>query len=216
MLGLLQVHPNPVFAESVASCGYDFLILDGEAGFFSESDFAQSLRTLATTNVLPMVRLAKHDPRALVRYLEMGADAIVVPRVETIEHAKAMVNAMPSGGRASLLVIIETALGASNAEAILMFPGVDAALVGPNDLTADLGCKGDYANSAYTQAVSHIEHAACLTGKALGTVPVGGYTLEVLLAHHYRLFILGTDLSTLSEAMGAQLTKARSICQQEL
>lgn len=112
-----------------------------------------------------------------------------------------------------MIVIIETVRGVSNAGEILALDGIDGALVGPNDLTADLGCNGNYAGAAYASALSRIERAASASDKALGTIPLGDYSLEVLLARGYRLFILGTDSSVVHEAMHTQATTARSIIQ---
>lgn len=210
LLGLLQMRLNPLLAETAGQCGYDFLLLDCEHGVFSESDFSQSLKTLAATDVLALVRLAAHDTQALSRYLDMGADAIVVPHVSTAEEARRLARAIGPHKQASLIVIIESALGVASADEILAIEGVDGAIVGPNDLTTDLGSKGDYSQPAYAQALLHIERAAAAAGKLLGTIPHAGYPLEALLARGHRLLILGSDSSLMREAMSAQVAKARS------
>src|ERR1700722_14919629 len=158
LIGLLQTHPNFALAEMAGMCGYDFLLLDGEHGVFGESDYLPTLRAIATTRALAIVRLGNHDTQALGRYLDMGADAILVPNVSTAEQARNLVRAMAyppagtdlvgrvqtprGGGGGSLMVIIESALGASNAEEILGVEDVDGVIIGPSDLTADLGWPG--------------------------------------------------------------------------
>src|SRR6266496_3653024 len=102
LIGLLQTHPNPALAEIAGMCGYDFLMLDGEHGVFSEQDYLQTLQVLTSTDALAFVRLAGHDTHAIGRYLDMGVDAIVVPNVSTAEQARALVRAMeypPAGTR---------------------------------------------------------------------------------------------------------------------
>jgi 4-hydroxy-2-oxoheptanedioate aldolase len=239
ILGLLQSHPNPALAEMAGMCGYDFLFLDGEHGVFSEMDHLNTLRALAATDVLAMIRLAKHDTRALGRYLDMGVDAIVVPNVTTAEQARTLVSAMhypPAGIRGmgagahrvtrygldlgaylkspregtSLIVIIESALGVANAEDILAVEGVDGAIIGPADLSADLGCTGDFSRPVYTEAIIYIERAAATQGKLLGTAPHPGYSLEALLARGHRMFIIGADMPLICEAMSAQVARARA------
>src|SRR5207244_2945457 len=89
-------------AEMAGMCGYDFLLLDAEHGVFSERDYLQTLQALAATEALALVRLAKHDPQALGRYLDMGVDGIVVPNVSTAEQARTLTRAMeypPAGTR---------------------------------------------------------------------------------------------------------------------
>lgn len=239
LLGLLQSNPNPALAEMAGMCGYDFLLMDGEHGVFSESDYLHGLRAAAAVDMLAFVRLAKHDLQALGRYLDVGFDAIVVPNVSTAEQARGLSRAMtypPTGTRGfgaalhrstrygmdlaahinaprervSLLVIIESALGAANVEDILAVEGVDGAIVGPADLTADLGFPGDFSMTAYTRALEGIERAVLARGKLLGTAPHPGRSVEVLRSLGYRLILLGADVGLVRDAMLAQVSMARS------
>jgi 4-hydroxy-2-oxoheptanedioate aldolase len=239
LLGLLQTHPNDALSEMAGMCGYDFVLLDGEHGVFSESELLQALRTLAASGTLGFVRLAERDTHALGRYMDMGAGAIVVPNVSTADEVRALVRAMeypPAGTRGfgatahratrygmdlaahldapresvSLIVIVESALGVSNVEEILAVDGVDGVIVGPSDLSANLGRVGEYANSAYVQAMARIEQAAAANGKLLGTAPHAGNPIDVLLGRGHRLFILGADMPLIRDAMCSQLSAARS------
>jgi 2-keto-3-deoxy-L-rhamnonate aldolase RhmA len=220
-------------------CGYDFLILDGEHGLFGERDYLHTLHALAAADALTFVRMANRDGQAAGRYLDLGADAIVVPNVSTAEQARAMALAMeypPAGtrgfgaslhratrygmqiaehlqaprARAALLVIIESALGATNANDILAVEGIDGVIIGPGDLSADLGCVGDYAQPAFAKAVERIEQAALSREKLLGTAPHPGSPVEALAARGHRLLIAAADISLLREAMTSQLEKIRS------
>ena len=239
LIGLMQTYPNPVLAEMAGMCGYDFVIVDDEHGVFGEIDHVQALRALDSVNALALVRLAGHDLRAVGRYLDIGADVIVAPNVTTAEQARALVRAMvypPAGTRGfgasghratrygmdlaahlkapregvSLVVIIESALGVANVEDILAVDGVDGAIIGPWDLTADLGCAGDFSQPQYAQAVARIEQAAVARGKLLGTGPHPGNPLEALVARGHRLLVIGGDMPLIREAMNAQVSQARS------
>jgi 2-keto-3-deoxy-L-rhamnonate aldolase RhmA len=224
LLGLLQTHPNPLLVKMAVQFGYDFLFLDAEHGVLAESDYAQIFAALAESDLLPIVRLADQDPEALVRYVAMGAAAIVVPHVSTVEEARRMVEALDramavaplsSVDRAAvtLIVIIESATGVENAQDILATDGVDAVIVGPSDLSADLGSRGNYASRAYADALVRIERAAVTTGKPLGTIPHGEYTLDTLLARGHRILLTATDIALISEALSAHLALAHSSVQ---
>jgi len=242
LLGFGLTHPNPSLAEMAAMCGYDFLILDCEHGWFSEMDHLQTLMALAAFDVAAVIRLRGHDTQALGRYLDMGADGILVPNVSTAEQAQALVRAMhypPAGTRGFaapahrasrygldlaahiksprdgvfLAVMIESALGVAHVEAILSVEGVDAVFIGPFDLTADLGCAGDFSQPAYGEALSRIERAAAAWGKVTGTGPHPGYPLETLLGRGYRLLGIGGDMPLMREALSAQVQKAKSALQ---
>lgn len=239
LVGLLQTVPNPALAEAAALSGYDFLILDSEHGWFSEMDHLQTVLTLGGTGVSAMVRLRGHDAQSLGRYLDMGADAILIPNVTTAEQAAALVRAMsypPAGTRGFagpaargtrygvdlaahlkspregvfLAIMIECALGVANIEEIVAIDGVDAVVVGPFDLTADLGVPGDFSQPAYAQALERVERAVLARGKVMGTAPHPGYPLESLLARGHRLITLGADMPLIRDAMSIQVAKAKS------
>jgi 4-hydroxy-2-oxoheptanedioate aldolase len=235
----MQTQPNLAIAELVGICGYDFLILDGEHGLFSEADYVQTLQTLAASEVTALVRLATHDLHAVGRYLDVGADGIVVPSVTGPEQATALVRAMqypPAGTRgfgatahratrygmdvavhvqtpragACLLLMIEDRVGVDNVESILAVEGVDGVFVGPFDLTASLGAAGNFSMPAYSQALARIERAASSCGKIIGTVPHPGHPLESLLSTGHRLLLIGGDMPLIREAMSSQVTAAKA------
>jgi 4-hydroxy-2-oxoheptanedioate aldolase len=239
LIGLLQTHPNPTLAEMAGLCGYDFVLLDGEHGVFSERDFLLTLQVLAATDALAMIRLAGHDTCAVGRYMDLGVDGIVVPNVATVEQARALAQAMeypPVGTRGAgaalhratrygldlaahlqaprtgvtLLPIIESAFGVTNVEEILAVDGVDGVIVGPSDLSADLGCAGDPSQPSFAQAMASIERAAVGCGKLLGTAPYSASPAEALVARGHRLLIVGSDVSVMREAMLAQVAASRA------
>jgi 4-hydroxy-2-oxoheptanedioate aldolase len=239
LIGLLQAQPNVVLAEMAAMCGYDFLMLDDEHGVFGPGDHVKTLQAVGRSEMAVLVRLSGHDTQALARYLDLGVDGIVVPNVTTPEQAIALVRAMsypPSGTRgfgaslhrgtrygldlaehlrapragASLIVIIESAKGVANVEDIFAIGGVDGAIVGPWDLSADLGCMGNFSDPIYAEALTRVERAASTHGKVLGTAPHPAYSAETLLARGHRLLIAGADMPLMREAMSATLARVKA------
>jgi 4-hydroxy-2-oxoheptanedioate aldolase len=238
VVGLLQTHPNLALTELVGLCGYDFLILDAEHGVFSDKDFTCAIQTLAGTDLVPMVRLAGCDAQSVGRYLDMGAEAIVVPNVVSAEQARDLVRGMhypphgtrgfgasthrasrygielaehlndPRGGRV-LMVMIESKQGVENIDGILAVDGVDGVFIGPFDLSADLGGAGNFSTPEYVEALSQVERAAVSRGKLLGTGPHPGHPVSTLLARGHRLLLIGADMPLIREAMLAQVSQAR-------
>lgn len=239
LIALLQTHPNPMLSEIAAFCGYDLLILDDEHGVFSSADFLQSIQLLSYTSTAVFVRVRGGDPHAVGSYLDMGVDGIVMPGVNNAEQAATYVRAMrypPTGTRgwgasahrstrygldvsrhlsarshAALALMIESASSVDNIESILAVEGVDAAIVGPSDLSASLGSLGDFSTTAYAQAMARIERAAASTGKILGTAPHPGRSVEMLAACGYQVFIAGADSMIIRHAMATVLETTRSV-----
>jgi 4-hydroxy-2-oxoheptanedioate aldolase len=244
LFGLLQTQPNPALAELAGMCGYDFLLIDTEHGYFTEADYLHTLHALAAVNVLGMVRLPQQAAPALGRYLDIGVHAIVAPNVCTAEEAERLARAMiypPRGTRgfsapiqrvtrygldgidahmrnaregAYLIVMIESATGVSNVDEIVAVPGVDGIFIGPADLSAALGCPGDFSQPAYATAIARIERAARVRGKLLGTAPHAGHSVDKLVARGHQLLLVGADMGLIREAMSTNVGNARAQLQQ--
>jgi 4-hydroxy-2-oxoheptanedioate aldolase len=238
--GFLQTHPHPGLTELVGISGYDFILLDGEHGLFTDHDYVHALRALESSNVTRLIRVRGHDMHSIGHYLDLGADGIVVPGVSTEEQARALVRAMsyppdgtrgfaaslhrstrygadvqahlkdPAGG-ASLFVILESALGAANADKIIAVDGVDGIIIGPFDLAAEVGHPADFTQPAFLEAVHRIESACAAHPKLLGTAPFPGAPIPALFERGHRLFIIGADMPLLREALSSQLRSARSL-----
>ncbi len=238
VFGLLQIYPNPVFAELAGLCGYDFIVIDREHGIFTDGDILATLQAVAATDMSVLVRPAGHDGQAIGRYLDMGVDGLLVPNVESAATAQALVRAMdypPRGtrgfgagahrtsrygldvarhkadprGEAFLAVLIESATGVAAIDEIVAVEGVDAAMIGPSDLSASLGSLGDVSVPAFGAAVSRLEAATAASGKIAGVAPPRDTPIATLIERGYRMFLLGADLALIREAMRTQLSTAK-------
>lgn len=144
---------------------------------------------------VPIIRVSSNRADLICFALDAGAKGIIVPIVNTKEEAAAMVRACkysPTGERSNagirgdwgefsdyrtymdtvneeLLIVpmIETQQAMGNIEEILSVPGIDVLLVGPSDLSIELGVPLDYASDTYQEGLDKIA-AAC---KNHGVVP---------------------------------------------
>lgn len=182
-IGLWCSLPGGYAAECVAGAGYDWLMFDTE---HSPSDPLAVLEQLQAVEPYPcaaVVRPAANDPVLIKRFLDLGAQTLLIPMVNTVEDARAAVLAMrypPEGirgvsaltratrfGRVKdytaqveaqlcLLVQVETREALDNIEAIAAVEGVDGIFIGPADLAASLGHIG---KSGHPEVVAAIEDA---------------------------------------------------------
>jgi 4-hydroxy-2-oxoheptanedioate aldolase len=156
--------------EVMASSGFDFLVFDAEHAPTSVPMIHMQLAALTGCKTAAVVRIASQDPVAVKHYLDVGADALMVPNVETAEQAKEIVRMMrypPQGMRGvggsmratdyfrnattyytsanasvCLMAQIETPKGLANLDAIAAVDGVDVIFFGPNDFAANSGLLG--------------------------------------------------------------------------
>lgn len=141
------------------SGGADWVCLDLQHGDLDVSDVTDLLRVTESAGVTTFVRPPAHDPGAILRVLDAGADGLIVPTVESGAQARALVDAVrlpPQGRRSSgsartslasqigapdplLLLMVETVDGLTSVDDIASTDGVDGIFVGPYDLTLSLG-----------------------------------------------------------------------------
>ncbi|MCC6589147.1 MAG: 2-dehydro-3-deoxyglucarate aldolase [Bryobacterales bacterium] len=183
-------------AEIVAMAGFDFVLIDLEHGAGFEAHLLGQLQAIAHTGAAPIVRVESLDRPRFHRVLDLGAQGIMVPHVDTPEMAKQAVAAMrypPTGVRGvammnracgfgttfneyvktssqTLLGImqIESPEAVENAEAIAEVDGVDVLFVGPLDLSHSLGITGQFDHPKFIEAVRKVARAAEHTGKMSG------------------------------------------------
>ena len=182
-IGLWCTLSNAYAAEAVAGSGFDWLLLDTEHSPGGIETTLSQLQAVAPYPAAPVVRPAANDPVLIKKFLDIGAQTLLVPFVQTPQEARAAVAAMryaPTGirgvagttratrfGRVTdyfaraheelcLLVQVETREALEQLEAIAAVDGVDGVFIGPNDLAASLGHAG---NMNHPQVVAAVEDA---------------------------------------------------------
>lgn len=158
LFGVCICYPSPGVVERIGA-DWDWIWIDGQHGELGYQDILALVRASDLIRRPVFVRVASHDFGAVGQALDMGATAVIVPCVDTVEQARQLVFAAkfpPLGGRSygsrrtidlygrlhvekanveTLLVVqIETPLAITNADAIAALPGVDALFLGPDDV----------------------------------------------------------------------------------
>ncbi|MBP8296867.1 MAG: 2,4-dihydroxyhept-2-ene-1,7-dioic acid aldolase [Burkholderiales bacterium] len=155
---------NTFTTEVMARQGFDALCIDLQHGATGMSDLLPMLQAVSQTDATPVVRVPWNDEAVIMKALDLGAYAIIVPLVSTAADAAKAVSACrypPTGTRSSgplraihyggadylaradgeiiVMAMIETKEGLDNLEAICATPGLDAIYIGPADLSFALG-----------------------------------------------------------------------------
>lgn len=185
-LGWLSVS-HGFTAEIMARQGFDALCVDLQHGTSEMKDVAPMLQAISQTDTVPVVRVAWNEPAAIMKALDLGAYAIIVPLINTAEEAAKAVAACrypPAGIRSSgpvraihyggpdyqakandeivVMAMIETKEGIENLDAICATPGLDAVYIGPADLSFALGLppRGDNPDPLHLETCDKILKAA--------------------------------------------------------
>ncbi len=215
-------------AEALAGTGFDWLLLDGEHAPNDVRTVLAQLQAVAPYPVHPIVRPVIGDVPLIKQYLDVGAQTLLIPVVETAEQAAQMVAATrypPRGIRGvgsalarvsrwnqiddyvtqadeqmCVLVQVETRKGLDNLDAITRVEGVDGVFFGPADLSASLGLLGQPGHPEVQAAIVDGIQRVRAAGKAPGVL-----SADLAAARRYldagALFVaVGVDTSLLVRA----------------
>lgn len=228
-IGLWLALADPYASEICAGAGFDWLLLDGEHAPNDLRSLLAQLQAIAAyagNGAHPVVRPPVGDPHLIKQLLDIGAQTLLIPMVETAEQAAAMVAATrypPHGmrgvgsalGRASrwnrvpnylqqaqqeicLLLQIESVRGMDNLDAIAAVDGVDGVFIGPSDLAAAYGHLG---NAAHPDMVTRIEAAIARivgAGKAAGILAFDEALVRRYMSLGCNFVAVGADVVTLA------------------
>ncbi len=216
--------------ELLGGAGFDWVLVDSEHAATETIDVLPALQAIGQyPETAALVRPAANDPTLFKRILDMGAQTLLVPYVQTAEEAAAAVKAMRYGPRGMrgmagmtratrygkvddyfatasdelcLVVQVETIQGLENLEAIARTDGVDAVFFGPADLSASMGFPGQLSHP-------EVDAAICDGIKRLGAidVPAGVMALDPKTAQRYMdqgasFVAVAVDLALLTNAIG--------------
>jgi len=236
-IGLWLALGDAYSGEICACAGFDWVVIDGEHGPNDVRSILAQLQTLAAYPVHPVVRPPVGDVALIKQMLDIGAQNLLIPMVETAEQARTLVSAVqypPRGVRGvgaalvrasrwntipgyldnaddgiCLILQIETARGLENIKEIAGVEGVDALFIGPSDLSASLGHRGHPEHPEVQAAITDAIPRIRAAGKSAGILTRD----EKLVREHIKLgcsFVaVGADASILAQGARELAAKFR-------
>lgn len=211
-------------------CGYDWLFIDMEHNTMDVDAAVQISVAALPTGITPIVRVPAHEHFHATRVLDGGAQGVVVPHVNTVEQARRVVEnckyppighrsltaPMPQLGfrtmpvadaiealnRNTLVVaMLETPQAVDNADVIAAVEGIDALLIGTNDLAAEMGIPGQFGHTRVEAAYAAMIAATRKHGKFAGMGGVYDHALmEKFIRMGVRLLLGGGDVAFMMAA----------------
>jgi 2-keto-3-deoxy-L-rhamnonate aldolase RhmA len=180
----------------LADSGLDFLLFDTQHSTVEVKQLYPSVEAMRGKKATPVVRVSANRADLICFALDAGARGIIVPMVNTKEQAEAMVRSckyFPLGDRSNsgirgdwgesenyrayldrvndevlIIPMIETLEAIDKIDEILSVSGIDVLLIGPSDLSIQLGVPLDYASDTYQQGLDKIAGACKLHGVVPG------------------------------------------------
>ena len=224
-IGLWVSLASPYSAEVVAASGFDWLLLDAEHSPNDPVSILSMLQAVAPYPVTPIVRPAWNDKVLIKRYLDVGAQSLLIPYVQNEAEARAAVDAVrfpPRGVRGvagltratrfgrvdnylaqadreiCLLVQIETREGLDNLEKIARLDGIDGVFIGPADLAAGLGHLGEQGHPEVQSAIQEAMRRIKACGKPAGILTPDEATARRYMEWGSTFTAVGLDVGILA------------------
>ncbi|WP_142779172.1 HpcH/HpaI aldolase/citrate lyase family protein [Agrobacterium sp. T29] len=137
-------HTSSGLSARLVELGADAIFLDCEHGTWSFEDVRATGQVVRSVGGAAIVRPHSHERPIIIRYLNAGADGIMVPMVGNAEEARAIVDAvryaLPSDYEKRLVIaMIETVDAIDALDEMLTVEGIDLFFIGPGDLSQDMG-----------------------------------------------------------------------------
>lgn len=167
--GVISTTDDPQLAELFGLAGFDFYMLDAEHGLLDAAQAVNVVRACERVNMTPMVRIGSKDPKIVLQYLDAGMMGVMMPGLETLDEIKMLVDSVkypPVGKRGMGLTRASGYIAVGNEaadyinfsneqimaipqfedaalidhfEEMISQPGVDAVVIGPRDLSLNMG-----------------------------------------------------------------------------
>jgi 2-keto-3-deoxy-L-rhamnonate aldolase RhmA len=221
MVGTWIMSGGTATAEALGCVGFDFLVVDMEHVPLDWERTYASLQAIAGTGAAAVTRVPWNDTVTVKRALDIGAQTLMFPMIQTAEEATRAVAATrypPDGIRGiaavhrgsrygtvpgylknastEICVIcqIETPSAAARIAEIAAVPGVDALFVGPGDLSGAMGHLGDIAHPAVQAALADCAVTAKRLGMPCGIVGPNPDMVGKFVAMGYSYVAVASDM----------------------
>jgi 4-hydroxy-2-oxoheptanedioate aldolase len=237
VFGVFVTIPAPRVVEICGIAGFDFVIIDAEHAPIDFGVAENLVRAAEASTITPIFRVPNHEPKTILRYLDIGALGIMAPQVNSAADARAIVNAVkyaPDGTRglgpgrsamfglgepmseyaanenAETLIIaqLENLSALNELDAIVRTPGIDAFEIGAGDLSASMGKPGQASDPEVQDVIRKFVAAVLDAGSVIGDTVTDGPAALKMHQQGYRMLDCAFE-GLARGALSGLLTEAR-------
>lgn len=230
--GLWITLESPTIAEMAVALGVDWIVIDAEHGHLDWKEIVEHLRATARSETVALVRVAELNIGLIKRALDIGADGVVVPWVESVEQlqqAVAFAHYPPEGLRGAgaeratcwgrcftthveeadehvlVVPIVETVRAGRNIEQLCQVPGVEILFIGPADYSSTAGYPGQWEGPGVAEQLLAIKDTIRRHGKNCGVVTTSIENLHQRREQGFRVLAVGIDGGLLLRSLSGAL-----------
>ncbi|HCD9742471.1 TPA: 2-keto-3-deoxy-L-rhamnonate aldolase [Escherichia coli] len=219
-IGLWLSSTTAYMAEIAATSGYDWLLIDGEHAPNTIQDLYHQLQAVAPYASQPVIRPVEGSKPLIKQVLDIGAQTLLIPMVDTADQARQVVSATRWGrienymaqvnDSLCLLVQVESKTALDNLDEILDVEGIDGVFIGPADLSASLGYPDNAGHPEVQRIIETSIRRIRAAGKAAGFLAVAPDMAQQCLAWGANFVAVGVDTMLYSDALDQRLAMFKS------
>jgi len=239
VVGLWVTLESASLTEMAVALGVDWVVVDAEHGHLDWKEINEHIRAALRSDTVVLVRLAERSTALTKRALDIGADGVVIPWIETAEQLAEAVQdcRYPPAGRRGIGGERATAWGQCMAEhtteaneQVLVVPilesiravphiqqlaavdGVDVFFFGPADFSASAGFRGQWEGLGIAQQILQLKDVLLQAGRHCGLLATSTENLLQRQAQGFRMLGLGTDSGLLLRSLHQTLATVGRDC----
>jgi len=229
VFGPFMKFADPAAVEIMGFSGFDFVIIDAEHGPISMQSAQNMIRAAETVNITPVIRVANNDEALILRALDIGAQGVEIPQINSKSQALKAVKSVkyaPQGERGvcryvraanyssmdkfkyfksannetMIIAHIEGVEGINNLDEILSVPGIDVIFIGPYDLSQSLGIPGEVNHPLVTEKMKEVVLKCKESKVSVGTFADDVKTAKFWVSLGVQYMSFSVDVGILYEA----------------
>jgi len=230
--GLWVTLESASISEMAVALGLDWVVIDSEHGHLDWKDILEHIRATVRSDTVALVRVAELNPGLIKRVLDIGADGVVVPWVETaeqIQKAMAFATYPPEGVRGIgaeratgwgeslvqhtqeanehvlVVPIIETVTAGRNIKMLCKVSGVELFFFGPADYSSTAGHRGQWEGPGVAAELVALKDTLRAHGKHCGIMATSPENLLERRQQGFQMLGVGSDSGLLLRSLHAVL-----------
>ncbi len=224
---------NPPALQKIGvALGLDWMVIDAEHGHLDWKEILEHIRAAVRSDTVVLVRVAELNSGLIKRVLDIGADGVVVPWIETAEQLQQAVKFAtypPEGSRGIgaeratcwgqcfeqhtkeanehvlVVPIIESVKGGGNIKSMLNVPGVEIFFFGLHDYSSTAGYRGQWEGPGVAKETQAIKDLVRAAGRSCGIMTSSNDDLALRMRQGFRMLGLGMDTGLMLRSLHAVL-----------
>jgi 2-keto-3-deoxy-L-rhamnonate aldolase RhmA len=234
-VGLWISLESPSITEIAVALGIDWIVIDAEHGHLDWKEIVEHLRATVRSNTVALVRIAELNGGLIKRVLDIGADGVVIPWVESAEQLRQAIEwaRFPKEGRRGIgaeratawgqclvehtaianehvlvIPVIESVRTREQIEQMAQVPGSEIFFFGPADYSSTAGYRGQWEGPGVAEQILEMKEKLRRANKHCGLIATSPDNLRERREQGFGLIGLGFDAGLLIRALKAMLAAA--------